>query len=74
MTKFTQRHTTIPHIGERRQHDEPHRLRDEWRHEALCLAGVVIAVTLLFGLTDLDLAAARWFYSPDAADRWPLAQ
>ena len=70
----TQGRTVLPRPGERRPQDEPHRPPDEWRREALCLAGIVIAVTLLFGFTDLDLAAARWFYSPHAADHWPLAR
>jgi membrane-associated PAP2 superfamily phosphatase len=59
---------------ERRPYDEPHRPRDDWRWEALCLAGVACTATLLFAFTHLDIVAARWFYSPDASDHWPLAR
>ena len=45
---------------------------DRWRSEALGLAAIALAATLLFGLTRVDIAAARWFYSPEAADHWPL--
>ena len=32
-----------------------------------------LAVTLLFGVSSLDIAAARWFYRPTGVDHWPLA-
>ncbi len=66
--------TLLTRERERRRQDEPSMPRDEWRREALCLLGVAITVTLLFGFTPLDIAAARWFYSADAADHWPLAR
>ncbi|HTW75224.1 MAG TPA: phosphatase PAP2 family protein [Steroidobacteraceae bacterium] len=37
-------------------------------------AVIVIAITLLFAVTPLDLDAARIFYRPYAIDHWPLAQ
>jgi lipid A 4'-phosphatase len=46
--------------------------RGAWRLEAACLLVMSIVAALLFGFTRLDIAAARWFYSPDAADHWPL--
>jgi lipid A 4'-phosphatase len=47
-------------------------LGDGWRREATCLAALALIATLLFGFTGLDISAARWFYSPEAADHWPL--
>ena len=37
------------------------------------LAATALAVTLLFAVSPLDLAAARLFYRPGGADPWPLA-
>ena len=37
------------------------------------LAAAALAVTLLFALSPLDVAAARLFYRPGASDPWPLA-
>lgn len=48
--------------------------RGAWRLEAACLLVLSIVAALLFGFTRLDIAAARWFYSPDAADHWPLGR
>jgi membrane-associated PAP2 superfamily phosphatase len=45
-----------------------------WRLDALLLIAIGIALTLLFAATPLDIAAARMFYRPDAADHWPLAE
>lgn len=45
------------------------------RHvEAWCLTVAALATSLLFASGTLDTAAARWFFRPDAADHWPLAQ
>jgi lipid A 4'-phosphatase len=45
------------------------------RHvEAWCLTVAALATFLLFASGTLDIAAARWFFRPDAADHWPLAQ
>src|SRR6266702_2708691 len=30
--------------------------------------------TPLFGFGGLDISAARWFYSPEASDHWPLGR
>ncbi len=43
-----------------------------WRTEAVVLVLAAAAVTLLFAALPLDVAAARWFYRPDSADRWPV--
>lgn len=32
-----------------------------------------LAVTLLFGVSSLDIEAARWFYRPTGTDHWPFA-
>jgi lipid A 4'-phosphatase len=45
----------------------------EWHTEGLLLAVLAILVAILFGVTRLDIAAARIFYYPGAADPWPLA-
>jgi lipid A 4'-phosphatase len=42
--------------------------------EALCLAAVALAATVIFANGALDIAAARAFFRPDAADHWPLAR
>lgn len=39
----------------------------------LVLSGLAVAVTVLFAVTPLDVAAARVFYRPGALDHWPLA-
>jgi lipid A 4'-phosphatase len=46
----------------------------EWLAEGLLLAALAILVTILFALTRLDIAAARIFHYPGAADAWPLAK
>ena len=48
--------------------------RREWFPEAMLLIGAVGLVTVIFGLTPLDMAAARVFYRPGGPDHWPLAQ
>lgn len=40
----------------------------------LLLSAIAAAVTVLFAVTRLDVAAARVFYSPHALDHWPLAK
>jgi membrane-associated PAP2 superfamily phosphatase len=42
-----------------------------WASEAVCLAAIALATTVVFFSGAADIAAARWFYSPDAADHWP---
>jgi membrane-associated PAP2 superfamily phosphatase len=37
------------------------------------LVGIAAALTLIFALTPLDIAAARLFYSARAVNHWPLA-
>ena len=48
--------------------------RREWFPEAILLIGAVGLVTVIFGFTPLDMAAARVFYRPGSPDHWPLAQ
>jgi membrane-associated PAP2 superfamily phosphatase len=38
------------------------------------LIALAVAVTVLFAVTPLDIAAARAFYRPNALDHWPLAR
>jgi membrane-associated PAP2 superfamily phosphatase len=38
------------------------------------LIGLALAVTIVFAVTPLDIAAARVFYRPGALDPWPLAK
>jgi lipid A 4'-phosphatase len=40
----------------------------------ILLIAIALAVTVLFALTPLDVAAARVFYRPGALDHWPLAK
>jgi lipid A 4'-phosphatase len=42
--------------------------------EAVLLVAVAIVVTLVFGLTTVDIDAARVFYRPTPLDHWPLAR
>ncbi len=44
-----------------------------WRCDLLVAVAIAVALTLLFALTPLDMAAARLFYRPASADPWPLA-
>jgi lipid A 4'-phosphatase len=45
------------------------------RHvEGACLLAAALLTTLAFASGGLDIAAARWFFRPDAADHWPLAR
>jgi lipid A 4'-phosphatase len=44
------------------------------RRDGVFLIATAIAVTVLFALTPLDVAAARVFYRSDALDHWPLAR
>jgi lipid A 4'-phosphatase len=45
-----------------------------WLAEGLLLSALAIVVTIVFGFTRLDIAAARVFYFRGAADPWPLAK
>jgi lipid A 4'-phosphatase len=45
----------------------------EWLPEGALLVLSTLAVTLLFGVSSLDITAARWFYRPTGTDHWPLA-
>ena len=45
-----------------------------WRRQAATLAAIALATTLVFFSGAADIAAARWFYSPAAADHWPLGR
>lgn len=45
-----------------------------WLAEGLVLSALAIVVTIVFGFTRLDIAAARVFYFRGAADPWPLAK
>lgn len=47
--------------------------RRYWLPELAALAGLALAATVVFAVTDLDIAAARLFYRPDLADPWPVA-
>jgi membrane-associated PAP2 superfamily phosphatase len=45
-----------------------------WQREAWCLLAAALLTAAVFANGTLDLAAARWFFRPDAADHWPLAR
>ncbi len=45
----------------------------DWLPEAKRLCMIAIAVTVVFGLTPLDIIAARAFYHAQGPDHWPLA-
>jgi lipid A 4'-phosphatase len=49
------------------------RARD-WRYDAIALVAIGALLTVLFVSTPLDLAVARFFYSPDATEHWPLGK
>ncbi len=53
--------------------DIPPPLRREWLPEGALLVLSALAVTLLFGATSLDIAAARLFFRPTGTNHWPLA-
>src|ERR1035437_9313624 len=44
-----------------------------WLPEGALLVLSALAVTLLSGVSSLDITAARWFYRPTGTDHWPLA-
>jgi lipid A 4'-phosphatase len=48
--------------------------RRPWQAESIALAVTALVTALLFANGALDIAAARCFYSPDAADHWPLGR
>jgi len=48
---------------------EPHH---DWLPEAKLLCIIAIAVTVVFGVTPLDIVAARVFYDAQGTDHWPL--
>src|SRR5215472_868959 len=45
-----------------------------WQWEAGCLLAAALVTTVVFATGTLDIAAARWFFRPGAADHWPLAR
>lgn len=45
-----------------------------WQREAACLLGAALVTTTVFATGTLDIAAARWFFRPEALDHWPLAR
>ena len=47
-------------------------LRSNWLPEAILLFAIAAAVTVIFGLTRLDIAAAGVFYHAPGTDHWPL--
>lgn len=44
------------------------------RRERWCLLAAALLTAAVFATGTLDLAAARWFFRPDAVDHWPLAR
>ena len=44
-----------------------------WAPELIVLGALALASTVLFSVTDLDIAAARRFYHPELPDPWPVA-
>ncbi len=47
--------------------------RRYWLPELAALAALAVAATVVFAVTDLDIAAARLYYRPELADPWPVA-
>jgi len=47
--------------------------RRYWLPEAVVLAVLIAATIILFAVTDLDIASARWFYHPGRQNPWPVA-
>jgi lipid A 4'-phosphatase len=45
-----------------------------WQREAECLLAAAVVTGVVFATGTLDIAAARLFFRPDAADHWPLAR
>jgi lipid A 4'-phosphatase len=45
-----------------------------WQPEAMCLVAAALITALVFASGRLDIAVARLFFHPDAADHWPLAR
>lgn len=45
-----------------------------WQREAACLLAGALATAVMFATGTVDIAAARWFFRPDAVDHWPLAR
>ena len=43
-----------------------------WLPEAKLLCAIAVAVTVVFAVTPLDIAAARVFYHAQGTDHWPL--
>ncbi len=44
-----------------------------WAPELIALGSLALLSTVLFAVTDLDIAAARRFYHPELPDPWPVA-
>jgi lipid A 4'-phosphatase len=47
--------------------------RRYWLPEAIVFAVLVVVTLLVFAVTDLDIASARWFYYPGQNNPWPVA-
>lgn len=45
-----------------------------WQREAACLLAAALVTAVIFATGTIDIAAARCFFRPDAADHWPLAR
>jgi membrane-associated PAP2 superfamily phosphatase len=46
----------------------------DWRLDVIVLIALGAVITILFAVTDLDVAVARVFYSADAQNHWPLGR
>ncbi|MGE5189970.1 MAG: phosphatase PAP2 family protein [Gemmatimonadota bacterium] len=47
--------------------------RRDWLPELGALLALAVAATVVFAVSDLDIAAARAFYRPGRGDPWPVA-
>lgn len=47
--------------------------RRYWLPEAIVLSVLAAATIIVFLVTDLDIASARWFYHPGRNNPWPVA-
>ncbi len=47
--------------------------RRYWLPELAALVALVLGAVILFTVTGLDIAAQRWFFHPELADSWPIA-
>jgi len=46
--------------------------RQFWARELLVVSLLALVTSLVFTLTDLDIAVQRWFFSPEGDFKWPL--